>query len=42
MKIDESEHATQAEHAGAADLPFPVKKLMTMMSKVMTSVTRYI
>ena len=36
MKIDESKHATTALHHGGAELPAPVKKLMGLMSKVMT------
>jgi ubiquinone biosynthesis monooxygenase Coq7 len=37
MKIDEAHHADVADKAGAAELPFPVRKiLMPLMSKVMT------
>lgn len=36
MKVDEARHGTTAMTAGAADLPEPVKKLMTMASRVMT------
>lgn len=36
MKIDEGQHATTAIAAGGAELPTPVKKLMGLMSKVMT------
>ena len=36
MKEDESHHATVALEAGGAELPYPVKKLMGAMSKVMT------
>lgn len=37
MKIDEEHHADVAVEAGAADLPFPIKKiLMPILSKVMT------
>ncbi|GAA0413970.1 2-polyprenyl-3-methyl-6-methoxy-1,4-benzoquinone monooxygenase [Cocleimonas flava] len=37
MKIDEEHHADVAVEAGAADLPFPIKKmLMPLLSKVMT------
>lgn len=36
MKIDEGQHATGAMSAGGAELPTPVKKLMGLMSKVMT------
>lgn len=37
MHIDEAKHALMAKQAGAAALPQPVKKLMTSMSKVMTT-----
>ncbi len=40
MHSDEAEHATKARQAGATTLPFPVKKLMTAIAKVMT-VTAY-
>jgi len=36
MKIDEAKHATTALHHGGADLPTAVKKIMGLMSKVMT------
>ena len=36
MKKDEGRHATVALNAGGAELPFPVKKLMKVMSKTMT------
>ncbi len=35
MIIDEGQHATMAEEAGAAILPQAVKTSMTLMSKVM-------
>lgn len=35
MLIDEGQHATMAEHAGAAELPLPVKQGMTLMSRIM-------
>lgn len=38
MKDDEVQHARMAERAGAAALPAPVKGLMKMAAKVMTSV----
>ena len=38
MKDDEVQHARMAERAGAVDLPAPVKGLMKMAAKVMTSV----
>lgn len=37
MHKDEDEHMRMAMRAGAAELPPPVKKLMTAVSKVMTS-----
>ena len=36
MKKDEGHHATVALHAGGANLPRPVQKLMALTSKVMT------
>jgi ubiquinone biosynthesis monooxygenase Coq7 len=36
MRDDELKHATTAEQAGGAELPPPVKALMTFMSRVMT------
>jgi len=36
MKEDEGQHATTALHAGGAELPGPIKKLMALTSKVMT------
>jgi ubiquinone biosynthesis monooxygenase Coq7 len=36
MKEDEEHHATTALEGGAAPLPAPVKRVMTMISKVMT------
>jgi len=36
MREDELHHATTALEAGGAELPEPVKKLMTLTSKVMT------
>ena len=36
MREDEWRHAEDAGKAGAADLPYPVKKAMTLVSKVMT------
>ncbi len=38
MKDDEERHAQQALLAGALDLPAPVKSLMTLAAKVMTTV----
>ena len=39
MREDELEHATKAVEHGAAELPEPVKKLMTLTSKIMTRTT---
>jgi len=36
MKEDEGHHATVALEAGGAELPYPVKKVMGLISKVMT------
>jgi ubiquinone biosynthesis monooxygenase Coq7 len=36
MKIDELHHATTALEAGAAELPTPIKTVMTLTSKIMT------
>ena len=36
MREDEWRHAENAGQAGAAELPYPVKKAMTLVSKVMT------
>jgi ubiquinone biosynthesis monooxygenase Coq7 len=38
MKADEIAHAQMAMKAGAVELPGPVKSLMQMASKVMTTV----
>jgi ubiquinone biosynthesis monooxygenase Coq7 len=37
MKLDEAKHESMAHNAGATDLPEPVKKLMELASKVMTT-----
>lgn len=42
MKTEEQQHATAALAAGAAELPAPVKRLMTATSKVMTSTAFFI
>ncbi len=42
MKDDEARHALDAQKAGAADLPQPVKMLMKMAAKVMTTVAHRI
>lgn len=38
MKIDEARHAAQARQAGARELPAPVRGLMRMAARVMTTV----
>jgi len=38
MKTDEEHHGTTAINAGGADLPEPVKKIMGITSKIMTSI----
>lgn len=42
MKEDEAHHATTALHAGGAELPAPIKKLMNLTSKVMTRAAYWI
>ncbi len=42
MKEDEAHHATIALHAGAAPLPWPVKKMMSITSKIMTRSTYWL
>ena len=42
MKDDELHHAHAASSAGAAELPRPVKGLMTLVSKVMTNTAYWI
>lgn len=42
MKEDEARHARQAQHAGAAELPLPVKRLMRLAARVMTTVAHRI
>ena len=42
MRDDEAHHATVALGAGASELPDPIKKLMAMMSRVMTSTSYWI
>ena len=38
MKDDEARHAREAQHAGATELPAPVKALMGLAARVMTTV----
>lgn len=42
MKDDEARHALNARELGAADLPLPVRGLMTAVAKVMTTVAHRI
>lgn len=42
MKDDEARHAREAQHAGAKELPVPVKALMRLAAKLMTSVAHHI
>ncbi len=42
MKKDELHHANVALESGAAELPVPIKKLMTLQSKVMTTLACWI
>ncbi len=41
MHTDETAHAQQAHDLGAAELPVPVKRMMTALSKVMTNTAYY-
>jgi len=38
MKADEEQHRLSAMNAGGADLPLPVKKIMGLTSKIMTTI----
>lgn len=42
MRDDEIAHGAAAQQLGATELPEPVKKIMTGMAKVMTSVAYYV
>jgi ubiquinone biosynthesis monooxygenase Coq7 len=42
MRVDEAHHAHVATSAGAAELPTPIKKLMTLASKIMTQTAYWI
>lgn len=42
MKEDEAHHATTALQAGGAELPAPVKQLMKLTSKLMTTTAYYL
>jgi ubiquinone biosynthesis monooxygenase Coq7 len=38
MKVDEEQHGTVAINAGGAELPLPIKKMMGLTSKIMTTI----
>jgi len=42
MKVDEAQHAKEAQQAGAVELPAPFKALMQVAAKVMTTVAHRI
>jgi ubiquinone biosynthesis monooxygenase Coq7 len=42
MQIDESRHASQAREAGGKELPLPVRALMRLAAKVMTTTAHYV
>lgn len=42
MKLDEAKHAAEAQGAGAVELPAPMKELMRLAAKVMTTVAHRI
>ncbi|HQR05127.1 MAG: 2-polyprenyl-3-methyl-6-methoxy-1,4-benzoquinone monooxygenase [Proteobacteria bacterium] len=42
MRIDETQHANTAIQAGARDLPEPVKRIMGLSSRVMTTLAYYV
>jgi ubiquinone biosynthesis monooxygenase Coq7 len=42
MRIDERQHAQTALEHGGVELPFPVKLLMKLTSKVMTTLSKYL
>lgn len=42
MKTDEARHAQEADNSGAAALPAPVKSLMRMSAKLMTTTAHHI
>jgi ubiquinone biosynthesis monooxygenase Coq7 len=42
MKADEVRHAVEAQKAGGVELPTPIKGLMRMAAKVMTTVAHHI
>jgi ubiquinone biosynthesis monooxygenase Coq7 len=42
MAQDEASHGAEAGHLGGVELPAPIKGLMTLAAKVMTSVAHYV
>lgn len=42
MQVDEARHADNAQRAGAAELPLPVRALMRAAAKVMTTTAHYV
>ncbi|EHL32511.1 2-polyprenyl-3-methyl-6-methoxy-1,4-benzoquinone monooxygenase [Legionella drancourtii] len=42
MREDEEQHATAAVNAGGIELPYPIKLLMNMVSKLMTTSSYYL
>lgn len=42
MRSDELRHASQAQHAGGTSLPLPVRTLMRLAAKVMTTTAHYV
>lgn len=42
MRIDEGKHADMAQAAGSAPLPFPVRRLMQSMARVMTGTVYHV
>uniref|UniRef100_UPI00398003DF demethoxyubiquinone hydroxylase family protein n=1 Tax=Salmonella sp. ZJHZ21_0177 TaxID=3159602 RepID=UPI00398003DF len=39
MRLDEMQHAEMAHDFGAAPLPLPVKEMMKLSSKIMTTIS---
>jgi ubiquinone biosynthesis monooxygenase Coq7 len=42
MHQDEDQHRQQAQDAGGAELPLPIKQLMGLVSKIMTKTSFYV
>jgi len=42
MKLDEAQHAETARHAGAVDLPAPLRMAMRLAARVMTATAHYV